>query len=123
MIRCDLDPWHATLYELCRNGSLGTPNILLSEEELTIEIGDIDGVHVDDVDIIEAAKRKVGEDLAAETSGADDENLALSAKKVFDGAPAWKFSSVEGPGLSRMRSMCSYLPGHCNIFAMFLAQT
>lgn len=37
----------------------------LPEEELTIKIADIDGVHVDDMDVLEASEGEIREDFTA----------------------------------------------------------
>ncbi len=39
--------------------SLGLLYMLLTEEELTIEVAEVDGVQVDDVDLAEAGENKV----------------------------------------------------------------
>lgn len=54
------------------------------KEELAIEVADVDSVHVDYMNISEPTESQVGQDLAAQTAGADDENLGLVAKKLFD---------------------------------------
>lgn len=40
------------------------------EEELPVQIGDVDRVHVDDMNVGEPKEGEVGEDLAAESAGA-----------------------------------------------------
>ena len=42
----------ALVDEGCCHLCLGLSNICLTEEELSIEVGDINGVHVDDMDIL-----------------------------------------------------------------------
>lgn len=60
-------------------GAFGVP-----EQELAIEIADVNCVHVDDMDVLEAEQREVRQDLASQTSSADDENLALLAQELLD---------------------------------------
>lgn len=47
----------------------------IPEQELAIQVTDVDGVHVDDMDILEARKSKVGQNLAPESTSADNEDL------------------------------------------------
>lgn len=56
----------------------------MPKQKLTIEITDVDGVHVDDMNILEASQREIGKNLAAETASTDDQDLGLISKKVFD---------------------------------------
>ena len=82
---------HAAHHELGRRLSLGPPNVFRSVAQsateympklsglatsckgriasaLSVEVGDVDRVHVDDVDVAEAEQGQVLEDLAAETA-------------------------------------------------------
>jgi hypothetical protein len=52
-------------------------DVMCAEEELSVEVGDIDGVHINDVYVTKAAEGEVFEKLAAETAGADDEDAAV----------------------------------------------
>jgi hypothetical protein len=52
-------------------------DVVSAEEELSVEVGDVDGVHVDDVYVAKACEGEVFEELAAETAGADDEDAAV----------------------------------------------
>ena len=45
------------------------------EEELAIEVGYVDGVHIDDVQLLEAGEGQVLEELAAEPTCAHNQNL------------------------------------------------
>ena len=40
-------------------------DIYAPKQELPIQIADIDGVHVDDMDVLEAGESKVGKDFAS----------------------------------------------------------
>lgn len=52
----------------------GFLDVLEAEEELAVQVGEIDGVQVDDVDVAEAGEEEVLEQLAADTAGADEED-------------------------------------------------
>ena len=55
--------------------------------DLPVEVGHVDGVHVDDVNVGEAAQRQVLEDLAAEAAGADHQHASLKqSQSVITGA-------------------------------------
>lgn len=47
----------------------------LPEQELTVKVGDVDGVHIDDVNVFEAGQGQVLEDFTAQTTGTNDQNL------------------------------------------------
>ena len=40
-------------------------DMMRTKEKLTVEVGDVDGVHVDDVDLAKAGEGKVFEEFAA----------------------------------------------------------
>ena len=45
------------------------------EEELAVEVGDVDGVHVNDAQLLEAGEGEILEELAAEPAGAHHQHL------------------------------------------------
>lgn len=47
-----------------------------------VEVGDIDGVHVDDGDIGDGREGEVLEQLAAQAAGTNDENLELLLQQL-----------------------------------------
>ena len=49
--------------------------LYVPEEELSIEVGYVDGVHIDDVQLLEAGEGQVLEELAAEPARAHNQNL------------------------------------------------
>ena len=53
------------------------------EEKLAVQVAGVDGVHVDEVDVAEAREGQVGEQLAAEAAGADDEHLCRVAQHLL----------------------------------------
>jgi len=65
VVRSDLDALHSPLDKPCGHFSLGLAHILLAEEELTVEVGDVDRVHVDDMDILESRESEIFQYLAA----------------------------------------------------------
>lgn len=56
----------------------------IPEEELSVKIADVYGIHVDDMNILEPGKCQVGEDLAAKAPSTDDQDLALVAQELLD---------------------------------------
>jgi len=88
----------------------------LPEQELTVEVGNIDGIHVNNMDVLEARQGQVGQNLATESTSSNDKDLDLISEKVLDlrktmrgtnttsglatrtMSPAAKPSSVRGPG-------------------------
>ena len=52
-------------------------DVLLSEEKLPIQVAEIDGVQIDDVDVAESGQDEVLEQLAADPSGADQQDACL----------------------------------------------
>ena len=54
------------------------------EEELSVQITNVDRVHVDDMNVLEPRQGEVGEDLTSQTTCADNKDFALVPKKVFD---------------------------------------
>ena len=53
------------------------------EEKLAVQVAGVDGVHVDEVDVAEARERQIGEQLATEAAGADDEHLCRVAQHLL----------------------------------------
>lgn len=57
--------------------SLGLLDVLVAEEELPVQVGEVDGVEVNDVDFAEAGKHKVLEQLAADATSSHHEHASL----------------------------------------------
>ena len=55
------------------------------EQELAVQVGDVDGVHVDHVDAAAPGQRQVLEQLAAQAAGTDAQHPAV----VLRGSTAW----------------------------------
>lgn len=45
------------------------------EQELTVQIADVDGVHVDNMDILESGKSQIGQNLAPQSTSANDKDF------------------------------------------------
>lgn len=55
--------------------------MLVSEEELAIQVAQVDGVQVDEVDFAEAGQQQVLEQFAADPAGADEKDVRLEMVK------------------------------------------
>ena len=67
------------------DGRLGSAYVGLTEEELAVQVRHVDRIHVDHVDQTKAREREVFEQLAAETTGANDEDTRRGAHELEDG--------------------------------------
>jgi hypothetical protein len=74
-VRRHLAARHAGVDEPRGDGSLGAANVGLPEQKLAVEVGEIDVVAVDDVDVGEAGQSEILQELAAEPPCADDQDL------------------------------------------------
>lgn len=54
--------------------SLRLLDMLLAKEELTVEVAEVNGVQINDVDLAEAGEDKIFQKLAADASSADHQN-------------------------------------------------
>lgn len=73
---------HPLVDELGRHLRLGAVHVPLAEQKLPVQVGQINGVHVDDVHVAEAHHGQVLEQLATEPAGADHQQLARVLQKV-----------------------------------------
>mgnify|MGYP007054560320 FL=1 len=55
--------------------------MLVSEEELTVQIAQIDRVQVDDVDFAESGEKEVLQQLAADSAGAYEQHTRLAMEE------------------------------------------
>jgi len=103
-VRSNNNPWHSVHDELRRDRRFWFPNILgptkktspgerqfpntgtrgAPEQELSVQIADVNGVHIDNVDVFEPRQSEVREDFASQTSGPYHQGLALIPKERFD---------------------------------------
>ena len=65
-------------------GHLGlrSADVLVSKQELPVQVRQVDRVHVDHVDLIEAHQRQFGQQLAAQSAAADHQNAAFVREEV-----------------------------------------
>ena len=54
-------------------------DVFVSEEELAVEVAQVDGVEIDDVDLAEAGQSEVLEQFAADAACADEQDAGLEA--------------------------------------------
>lgn len=66
---------------LCDNG-FWFLDVFLSEEKLAIEVGEIDGVEVDNMYFAKASEDEVFEEFATDASGANQEDFGLEEALV-----------------------------------------
>lgn len=102
MMRSDVDPRAPGLDERRRRDRLAAPHVLHPEQELPVQVRDVDGVKVDDVDVLHAGHGQVLEDLAAETAGADDQNAGR--REAGGGGARVELTHGELAGLVRERA-------------------
>ena len=50
---------------------------------MSVEIADVDCIHINYVNVLEASQCQIGQDLATQTASADNQNLGLISQKVF----------------------------------------
>jgi hypothetical protein len=58
---------------------LGLLDVLIAEEKLAVQVAEIDGVEVDDVDVAKAREHEILEQLAPDAAGAHHQNARLFA--------------------------------------------
>ena len=58
--------------------------MLVSEEELSVQVTEIDGIEVHDVDFAEAGKHEVFQQFASNSSCANHQNLCLDDSVSFE---------------------------------------
>lgn len=56
---------------------LGFLNVFMAEEKLSIEIAEVNGVEIDDVNLAKAGQNQVLEQFAADATGADEKDARL----------------------------------------------
>ena len=67
-MRHDLGPRDALVDEVGCDLRLALAHVVRAEEELPVEVGHVDRVHVDHVDVLEAHQGQVLQELAAQTA-------------------------------------------------------
>ena len=66
VVRGDLGAGNPLVDEICRDLRLELADICRPKQELPVQIGDVDGVHVDHVDVLEAHIAQVLQQLTAQ---------------------------------------------------------
>lgn len=61
---------------------LGFADVLAAKEELSVEVGHVDGVEVDDLDVFEARQHQVLEQLAPDPARTHHKHLKTNERKV-----------------------------------------
>lgn len=74
----DLDTLDSFLDKLGCDFGFVLANVTVTEEELTVQVGDVDGVHVDYMDFFKAGEGEIFEDFAAEAA------RAATVREYFD---------------------------------------
>ena len=59
--------------------------MFVTKKKLTIEIAEVDGVQIDNVDLAEAGENKVLQELATNSSGTDHQNAGLDNVTISRG--------------------------------------
>ena len=54
---------------------------MLPEQELPVQVADVNGVHVDDVDVFEAHEGQILEEFTTEASGSNDKYFTSTLQK------------------------------------------
>ena len=75
IVRRHAAPGDAGVDERRRHLRLRLANVLLTEQKLSVEVGEINGVHVNNGDVSESHQSQIFQELAAKTSGTDDQNI------------------------------------------------
>ena len=57
------------------------PMLLLAEQELTIQIGEVDRVHVNDVDVTKSQQSHIFQQLASQSTGTDQQDAAVVSSR------------------------------------------
>lgn len=54
------------------------------EEELAIQVANVDGIHVDDMNVLEARQREIREYLTTQAACTNDQDLALISEEILN---------------------------------------
>ena len=73
VIGCEFDIWVELLRNILCNQGFRFLDVLLAKEELPVEVAQIDGVEIDDVNLAKAREYEVLEEFAANAAGANEE--------------------------------------------------
>ena len=81
----DINPLNPCHHNLSSNLSLIPANIFLPKQELSVQIRQLDDIHVDYVDVFEAHEAAVFEDFAAQASRTHDQDAHQGREHRFCG--------------------------------------
>ncbi len=59
---------------------------------MSVQVTNVDGVHVDDMDVLETSQREVCKDFASQAASANDEDFTLVPEEILDLAMRWRVS-------------------------------
>mmetsp|Transcript_34937 Transcript_34937/g.88023 ORF Transcript_34937/g.88023 Transcript_34937/m.88023 type:complete len:524 (+) Transcript_34937:51-1622(+) len=82
VVRRDLGAQHTRVDALRSDLRFGLAHVRHAEQELSVEVGDVDGVHVNDVDVRKAGEREVLQQLAAQAARADHQHAAVLRQEL-----------------------------------------
>ena len=95
---------------------LGFLDVLMPEQKLAVEVGEVDGVEIDDVDVAESGEDEVLEQLAANAActNHEDARLRLRVSQVSGGGRGRR-SHLFDVGMERgaERLLCELVASHC----------
>mmetsp|Transcript_3765 Transcript_3765/g.9487 ORF Transcript_3765/g.9487 Transcript_3765/m.9487 type:complete len:247 (+) Transcript_3765:1032-1772(+) len=94
----DVRAKHSVVDEFGGDLGLGAPHVRLAEEELPVQVGELDRVHVDDVKVEEAHHGQVLQKLAAQPSSPDDEDAQHVVHHVLGVLPRLEGLARKRPG-------------------------
>jgi hypothetical protein len=77
MVRHNIHIWIELSNRLRRNHSFGFPHMLGSKEKLPIQIGDINGIQINQLDTAETNQRQVFQNLTADSTRSHHQNLTI----------------------------------------------
>lgn len=93
------------LCESRRNERFRFLDICFSEEELSVQVGQVNGIEVDDLDVAESDEDEILEEFATDPAGADNEDLAFADATVSVFAEEGSCVGVSVAGHGEMREM------------------
>ena len=84
MVRSDHDPLDSLIDTPGCTLGLRLAHIIHAKEELAVEIGDVNGVHVNDINVAKARQSQVLQNLTTEATCTDTENFAVVMNELTD---------------------------------------
>ena len=78
----NITAWDSFIYKLRRNLCLGSANILLAEQELPVQVGQVYGIHVYHSNLSKPHESKVLQEFATQPSGSDHKYLTVLQEEL-----------------------------------------